>query len=335
MTTPVLNLVRPTKGWSAGGTLVQLDGGGFRMPTKQQPRMGITPEAPPSVRVLFDGKPATKVQVISSAIIRCITPYHPPTRERNGVQITNGVASVVVQNLDDDGNVIGTATLSDAYEFVRPELGTKNVRGAWVRVADAFVEHWKNIFSENVRFNPSVDYDADMGELSEFVEFADLPGIAITRVSFPDSAMEPEGGPVLQEVTAEVLLEKRPPMASDWLFTLILVSDNMGELLNLCEVVKTCFRDASKFRVQVDEDDPSLGEAEFSMVQTGPLSLSERIGTTDVVTAEVTAAIYRVLSLDLPGAPEEALPGMPQRPHQGTRAIAPRVQRISVGRTRK
>jgi hypothetical protein len=254
---------------------------------------------------------------------------------RDGVQIANGVVAVVVQNIDDDGNVISAATIEEAYEFVRPQLGTKEVRGAWVRISDAFVEHWKNIFSENVRFNPSVDYDADTGELSEFVEFAELPGLAITRVSFPDSVMEPEGGPALQEATAEVLLEKRPPMASDWMFTLILVSNNMGELLNVCEVVKTCFRDASKFRVQVDPDDPSQGEAEFSMVQTGPLSLSERIGTTDVVTAEVTAAIYRVLSIDLPGAPEEALPGMPQGPHQGTRAVAPRVQRISVSRARK
>lgn len=297
--------------------------------------MGITPEAPPSVRVLFDGVPATSVQVVSSAIIRCLTPPHPPTRVRDGVQIANGVVDVVVQNIDDDDNVIDTATIEEAYEFVRPELGTKEVRGAWVRIADAFVEHWKNIFSENVRFNPSVDYDADTGELSEFVEFAELPGMAITRVSFPDSSMEPEGGPVLQEATEGVLLEKRPPMASDWLFTVILVSNSMGELLNVCEVVKTCFRDASKFRVQVDPDDPSQGEAEFSMVQTGPLSLSERIGTTDVVTAEVTAAIFRVLSIDLPGAPEEALPGMPQRPHQGTRAVAPRVQRISVSRARK
>jgi hypothetical protein len=188
---------------------------------------------------------------------------------------------------------------------------------------------------ENVLFNPSTDYDPDTGDLTGFVGFAELPGIAISRVSFPDSSQEPEGGPMMQEATDDVLLEKRPPMASDWLFTLVIVSNNMGELLNCCEAVKTCFRDASKFRVQVDEENPSLGEAEFSMLQLAPMALSERIGTTDVVTAEVQAAIYRVLSLDLPGAPEEALPGMPQWPHQGTRAIAPRVQRISVGRTCK
>ncbi len=331
----VLNLVRPSKGWSAGGTLVQLDGNNFRMPTRQQPIMGVTPPPLPSVRILFDGIPATNVQVISSAIIRCTTPPHPPDRERNGAQITSGTVNVIVQNIDDDGNVLEEATLEDAYSFERPVLGGADVRGAWARVCDAFIEHWKNILLENVAFNPSVDYDQDTGDMTGFVEFATLPGIAITRVSFPDSDTEPEGGPVLQEAGDDVLLEKRPPMASDWMFTMIVVGNNMTELLNLCECVKTCFRDASKFRLPVDENDPSLGEAEFSMVQIAPLSLSERIGTTDVVTAEVPAAIYRVLSLDLPGAPEAALPGMPARPHQGTRAVAPRMQRLSLGRVRK
>lgn len=314
---------------------MQLDGNSFRMPTKQQPRMGVTPEPPPSVRVLFDGVPATNVQVVSSAIIRCTTPAHPPTREINGQLVTNGVVDVVVENIDDDGNVIGTATRADAYEFVRPELGTKQVRGAWARVAEACVEHWRNILVENVLWNPSVDYDEDTGDTLGFVGFAKLPGMAVTRVSFPDSQHEPEGGPTLREGTDEAWLEKRPPMASDWMFTLILVSDSMGELLNLCEAVKTCLRDASKFKVQIDADDPSLGDAEFSMVQIGPVALSERIGTTNVVTAEVQAAIFNVLSLDLPGAPERGLPGFPQGPHQGTRAVAPKMQRLSLGRTRK
>lgn len=331
----VLNLVRPSRGWSAGGTLVQLDGNEFRMPTKQLARMGITPESPPSVRVLFDGVPATNVQVVSSSIIRCVTPPHPPNRERNGVALTVGTVAVTVQNLDDDGNVIGSVVKAAAYSFERPSLGASQVRGAWVRVIDAFVEHWKNILFENIGFNPSVDYDQDTGDMTGFVGFAELPGLAITRVSFPDSESVPEGGPIVVEGTEDVSIEKRPPMASDFLFSLILVSNNMGELLNLCEVVKTCFRDASMFRVAVDANDSSLGEAEFSMVQLGPVALTERLGTTDIVTAEVPAAIYRVLSIDLPGAPEEALPHMPSHPHQGTRALAPRAQRISVSRTRR
>ncbi len=309
---------------------MQLDGNGFRMPVKQQPIGAPVPRPAASVRVLFDGIPSPHVEVISTAIIRCQTPAHPPDRERNGQVLTVGTVNVKAQNLDDDGNVIEEVEVVNAFTFARPVLGGANVSGAWARVSEAFIEHWRNILLENTHMNPSVDYDPDTGDMVGFVKFAELPGIAITRISFPDSDSEPEGGPALIEATEEVLLEKRPPMASDVQFTLIIVSNNQRELLNLCEAVKTCFRDASIFSVQVDPNDESRGYAEFSMVQIGALALTERLGNTDIMTAEVPGVIFRVLSLDLPGAPEEGLPGMPEMPHQGTRARVPRLDKLTV-----
>lgn len=338
-----MNLVRPSRGWSAGNTLVQIDGNNFRMPKKLGPApSGITPPPLPSVRVLFDGIPALAVEVISSAIIRCVTPRHPPTRKIDGVTISNGLVSVTVQNIDDAGTIIAgeSAVVAGAYTFERPVLGPREVHGTWKRSLDALLEHWRNVLMENVALNPSADYDGETGDMAGFIQMSELPGIAITRISFPDSQTEPDGSPLEMEAATALgtnTVVKRPPLASDIFFSLVLVSNSMGELANLAECVRTVFRDASIIRVPVDPTDLTLGYAELTMVQLAPLGISERLGTTDLVTAEAQGALMRVISTDLPGAPEAGLPGMPawSRYHQGTQAVVPQVEQITTSAVRR
>ncbi len=334
----VLNLVRPGRGWSAGRTLVQLDGGGFRMPPPaNRAASSPVPVHAPTVRVLFDGKPATDVQVISPTIIRCTTPPHPPDRVVNKVLTHRGTVDVVVQNLDDAGAPISgeVATATDGFQFVRPELGPKQVRGAWLRVIDAWLDHLRNVALENVCFSPSVDMDVDTGDVRGFLEMAELPGIAVTRVSFPDSSTSDDE---LHELEAdeESILLRRKPVTTDLLFTLVLVSNSLGELLNLSEVTRSIFVEAASFPVQVDPTDAAHGVADFQMVISSPLTISDRMGATNIVTAEVSGCIYRLTSLDVPGAPTEGLPGIPRWiPHQGTRALVRHAETISVARSAK
>lgn len=333
MAPPIVNLIRPARGWSAGGTFVQLDGNDFKMPAPPPRVAGVEVPVPaPTVEVLFDGIPATSVQMISTAILRCTTPKHHPDRTLDDGTTLSGTVDVTVRNLDADGVPIPgeSVTVTQAYQFTRPVLGAKNVRGAWLRVIDAFLEHWRDLVCESVAFIPATDYDSETGDVRGYVKMAALPGIAVTRVGFPDSATFPDSGG--DEIVADdqTILLRRQPVATDITFTLVLVSNNAGELINLSEVVAWVFNDSPTFQVQIDPNDPVHGVADFTFYLTSPLQISERVGNTNIVTTEVPGIILRVLSVDLPGAPEEGLPGVPKWiPHQGTKGLTRPAEKIT------
>ncbi len=338
MTTPTIELVRPSRGWTAGATLIEISGTGFRLPTRAVigPRTtGRTPAPPPSVQVLFDGRPSPRVWVISETILRCLTPRHPPTRrDEEGVVIVSGTVDVQVQNLDADGAVIAgeVATVAQAYSFVRPELDGE---GAWYIAAVALQEHLRDLIVENVGMNPGVEYDADTGDFANFVGLATLPGIAITKVAFPTSEEDAQDEGYVQAAgdPSGHLLQRRGPLINDITASLIFVSNNEREMLNLGEIQEHVFRHHAVFVSKpVDPDDASKGTVDLVLIATGPFGLSERIGNNDILTAERSFMVRQVLSTDLPGAPLEGLPESPAGlGHEGTRGITMPATNIRVG----
>ena len=309
MTTPTIELVRPSRGWTAGGTLIEISGTGFRLQARATPgprTTGRTPAPAPSVQVLFDGRPSPRVWVISGTILRCITPRHPPTRiDENGTTISDGTVDVQVQNLDDDGAVISgeLATVAQAYSFVRPELdGT----GAWYTAAAMLQEHLRDLVVENVGMNPSVEYDAETGDFTGFVKLASLPGIAITKVAFPtgdDDAQDQSYTQAAGDPSGH-LLQRRGALVNDLTASLVVVTNNEREMLNLGEILAHVLKHHPIFSsTLVDLSDPAKGTVDLVLFATGPFALSERLGNNDLITAELPIVVKQVLSDDLPGAP--------------------------------
>ncbi len=280
---------------------------------------------PPSVQVLFDGIPSPRVYVISATILRCVTPRHPPTRrDEEGIEISSGRADVQVQNLDDDGAVIAgeLAVVAQAYHFVRPEL---DGAGAWYTASCALQEHLRDLVVENVGMNPGVEYDADTGDFANFVGLATLPGIAITKVAFPTSEDDAQDQSYTQAAgdPSGHLLVRRGPLVNDITASLVIVTNNEREMLNLGEILGHVLKHHSVFSsTLVDLSDAAKGTVDLVLFATGPFALSERLGNNDMLTAELPIVVKQVLSDDLPGAPLEGLPESPiGQGHEGTKGI--------------
>lgn len=337
MATPTIELVRPGRGWSGGNTLVEITGRNFQVPEQGERRASAPVPAPPAtMAVLFDGKAATAVQVVSPTLLRCLTPRHPPTRvDARGEQISVGLVDVVLHNLDADGVLIfgEEVTATDAFEFCRPELGTVETAGIWLRVFQAVVEHFRDLLLENVAALPSVDYDADTGDFRGFVQLATLPGIALTSVRWPGSnEAERE---VVTEISEGRFIVQKPAIVRDLSFKLVVVSNVVGELLNLCEALSHVLATCSTIEVENDAGAPDP-IVSFQMQAAGDLSVNERLGSTDVLTAEVEVTVLRITSQDVPGAPTEGLPGAPAYlGHEGTRGVTMGVEHFTVGAARK
>ena len=339
MATPTIELVRPALGWTGGNTLVEITGRDFQTPPPGDRHAGAPVPAPaPTVVVLFDGRPATEVQVVSPTLLRCLTPRHPPSRKNGKGEITsNGIVPVTVQNVDAAAAMIAgeTVTLDEAFEYRRPELGTVETLGLWRRVWAATIEHFRDLLLENVAALPSVDYDAETGDFRGYVELATLPGIALTSVRFPQSnEAEAETLNPVKLPDGRWLLQK-PPVVRDLSFKMVVVSNSQGELLNICEALAHVLATCPLIEVANDPGAPDP-VIKFQLMQTVDLAVNERLGGTDVLTAECEATVLRLTSQDVPGAPTAALPGTPgYYGHEGTRGITRGVQTITVGGSRK
>lgn len=331
-----LESVTPARGHTGGHTLVQIDGHGFRVRTPVAPS-GPSLPPPPTVRVLFDGIPALAVEVVSEHVLRAVTPRHPPDRVVDGQQVAVGTVDVQVLNLDDAGAPIAgeAGELAAAYTYVRPELA--GYMGSWTRTLIAFKEMLQELLLENVRVNPSVDYDPDTLEAAGFVELAEGPGIALMNIAFPPSAEEKGHEPEMVDGLGGYVLIRRPSLRTDIVGTIVLVGNNQEELINLGEACTHIFRDFGLFEVLKDPDDATHGAHRYrAILATAGFVLSQRFGQSAVQTMEATFGIREVQSTDLPGAPLEGLPMSPKwLGHYGTVGVTRHAARIGVTPTRK
>lgn len=352
MTAPLVASVTPARGHTGGRTLVQIFGAGFRMPPPYVPNGRAQATPPPPVRVLFGGVPCPAVQVVSDSILRVLTPLHWPDRWSyvypNGVrlpapppasltgeaadptppagatyeQTSFGLVDVVVENIDATGAVIPgeVAELAAAYRYVRPEIGP--YRGVWARVLTAFMEMLQLLLIDNVALNPSIDYDADTGDAVRFVELAQLPGIALTEVSFPKADEAPNED---QEVPVadDFVLIRKAPKVNDVSLTIVIVSNSQGEVINLSEQLNHVLEDWGALLLDRDPTNPAHGQIEVQIqVPQQGIGLSDRFGTGEIVSSQINVLLRNVVSTDLPGAPLEGLPQTESwMPHAATIGI--------------
>ena len=336
MAVPTLSSITPTTGLSGGRPLVQLAGSGFRLPSPPNPtapRASAYPKPPPSVLVTFDGIAATRVQVVSETLLRCLAPKHSPARLRgpDGNPVS-GTADVVVQNLDDDGAPIAgeTATLPAAFTFVRPRLDRP---GTWIRALEGLAEALRQDLLENVVVNPPIDYNDD--PTAQQIKFSELPGLGIFSIAFVDSERMNEARP--QRYAAGGVVEiRRAPLVRDMRADVVLVSNKIMELVNLMEAIEHAFRDGLRVVIDREYDDPGQGQITCACTFATPLSIGTRIGVSDVMTAEGTIVVHEILSSDMPGAPQAGLPETPPgEPHAATREITRRMEKFDAGGTKK
>jgi hypothetical protein len=202
----------------------------------------------PSVEVLFGTVRGEDVRVLTSSLLHVLSPIHDP-----------GVVDVTVRNVDQDGNLIGaeTVTQAAAFTFGRPQLVTTPQGGGGTlqetdltRCVRTVIEELSRQIIDNVRVTTNVDFGDGV---VDGAVLAALPGIVLI-------------GPVLRENrffstnkrrsvptgTPGSYNELRPPYTVDLVFTIVGVDDTTMTELNLQHEVTSFFQRNKTLRMLRD-----------------------------------------------------------------------------------
>lgn len=360
MTTPTITSVTPSSGWSAGKTLVEIRGSGFRLPTPfdyNQP--GIAPVPPPTVRVLFDDLEAKDVQVASNGLIRCLTPMHwptrwyyefgngrrepapPPSTESNppdGATLVTvpGTVNVTVININDSGVPIAgeSAVAEKAYEFTRPRLDQK---GTWDRAVTKLRNLLRIAILDNVTDEADLDYDVDLGDVSGLTSIAKAPAIAITQKVFSDSDDPMEQGVTEEAGADEFVIRRRAPIYTDFSCRLLLISEDIVELRAMAQLVRDLFLHTNEFLLEKDPNNPSFGSYKVTlMLDRQGIQETGRIGRTNLLMASAVVGLMGIpsewdVNVTNPGLPYDAAVG---KPHEGVLGITRVARTHNIARTK-
>lgn len=316
MAVPTITSVTPAAGHTGGKTLCEIEGTGFRMPVPLPAVNGIVPESAPSLAVLFGDKPARQVVVVSPVLAYAQSPIHDPTDA--GVTLT-------VQNLDADGVAIGgeIATLPGAFRFQRPNLASADDSDL-IRVIRAFVDELTRQVTPNVTWPQNTDYDEDTGDLLSQTETPKLPALIVAATDLEENDFYAVRDP--QETAnpddPDGFVTREPPVTVDVVFTVVGVSDNAAELLNLSAATKRFFRKNPRISMARDADDATKGEVDYELsVEDAPnVKISVGASRSNIRSFAMTA---RIVGFDI-----EAMHDVqPRGPGGGDEAT------IGIGRT--
>jgi len=251
MPVPTITTITPAVGPTSGDNVVRIIGTNFQLPPPVPPA-GPTPVVPPSVRVLFGGESALKVEVDSSTLLRvCVPPYRGPAVDGALLPVT-----IVVENIDANGVLIPTETVTatDAYTYERPVLHSTSARPSEgpapaTLVAAALVNALRRQVLANTVLTTHVDYSED-GNME--VQVSKLPVLILQgpNVSRDLEYWHNESKTVLNpDGTFNVL---RPPYVERHAYTIVGVSDNEQESLNMQNALMRMFNVAKYLGVDLD-----------------------------------------------------------------------------------
>lgn len=259
----------PVEGNTAGGSLVEIYGGGFRLPVPE----AFKEESFPTVRVEFQDSESPVVQVIRSNLLRVITPPSPlafnPTRAGDGLQIGyQGYASVTVTNLDDLGEPIPgeTVTVPDAYTYVLPRPGDVSNPNVSVQVTNSFIEGWRRAVCSNVLTHQSVFFQNDPRDIeARDIGRPELPAIILVG---PRTAQDRLHEPAGQGVATTDQLDINPqesglsgvsryPNVTSYAWDVLGLAPDRYSLLNLMDIASDYVRRTPRISVPRVFDDPS------------------------------------------------------------------------------
>jgi hypothetical protein len=254
--------------------------------------------------VLFGGVAAENVEVVSGVLAYCVTPEGDP----------DGLKVVVVQNLDAAGDpVVGeTASLADAYTFVRPDI---NVESELARVVRALILWLKRVAPRagsketTVAFTTSVDYAEDgTGDVLNYAANVRAPALILANLDVPEDRKRPAPEPVRVTLPGGRFAERRPPLICDVNMTLVGVVDGPGApilVLNFMQVVRMAFQKKNVLRVDRDADDSSAGYVEYDLYFSfaAGVAVSHAGENADVESFAGQVRVEGVMLEDAPGLP--------------------------------
>lgn len=163
-----------------------------------------------------------------------------------------------LEPLDEEGILV-----PGAYTFVRPDLGVESYIATAIR---ALLRGLKREVLSNVSFATHTDYDANTGDRVNTTFLAELPALVLTNLRLPENRDEARNvSEELEGATVERFVVRAPDDVVDVRFTLVGVTDDTVELLNLLAATKRYFDKHGELRVTRSDGCVLLHDLDFEV----------------------------------------------------------------------
>lgn len=209
----------------------------------------------------FGGKAATRIAVVSSTLLWCLTP----------VGAALGACNVVVSNLNSAGTVITgeTGTLTNGYTY---ELKKLVVESDLERVEQALVAAFAAQVCPNAMFTVDTDYDSDTLDGLNIPDVTKAPAVALVGPDLVDDQIFGVGVPtataVLDGAGAVAYYENRvPPVSVALQYQVVVVSKTRGTMLRMLADARAFTRRMPYLEVAKNPSNANAGVAQF-LLQT-------------------------------------------------------------------
>jgi hypothetical protein len=293
---PTIATVSPARGFTGGHGLVEITGTGFRTwtipPATGRPTGGA---AHPTVRVRFNTTPATDVMVISAT--RLLVRPPPSPLPSTTAPYSEGTVAIEVTNLDDNGAPIAgeTVTSATAYRFQRVQLATESDLS---RVCRALIRLFRTQVIANVSMSAHTDYDPTVGDELNRVGLAELPGLALLGPEISRNRIYSIHGLQTVPLSNGVSALRRSPYTVDLVFSVVGVTEQNQQALNLMALVLNFFNTNHVVTIAADPADPSRGDVSYEIAPM-PEGEPRMDASPDNSNLRIFTAKFRVIGFDI------------------------------------
>lgn len=324
----------PTAGHTGGKTLVLITGTGFAVASTPPPNAnGFTPAPPPAVWVWFGGVPALSVAVLSDTELYATTPALAPTADETGRGTLPTVVDVVVANLDAFGAPILSelATAASAYSFVLPNLTDPEQESDLARLIRTWLTLLRAQVTPNVSWPKNTDFDQDTGDLLSVTDLPALPGLVVSSVTVRENDFYARRDPYYVDNGDGSFTQKAPPDTVDLVFSIVGVSNNPVELLNLAAAFKRFLRKNPYVTMARDPSGVVPGSVKYDLEwhEGRDLPVTSLANANNLSHFVYDVAILGFDIEDMPGLPLGG-PSDTGRAHEATQGISYEAETITV-----
>ena len=327
-----LTSISPSAGHTGGRTFVEIAGTGFVVPPTPDPdpTTGLTPLPPPTVAVFFGTVPALMVSVASTTLLYAVTPAIAPTPDAAGIARLPTVVPVTVMPLDGSGNPVPAeaATLAAAYTFQLPDLTQES---DLTRLVRTWIELVQNQVVPYVSWPKQTDFDQNTGDFTSIVDLPRLPGLVIADASLRANPFYARRAPYQIDNGDGTYTTKAPPDTVDLVFSIVGVSNDPTELLNLAAAFKRFLHKNPALVIARDPTQPALGtvQYEISWSEGTELKVTALANASNLAHFAYDVAIIGFDIEDMPGLPTGG-PGDTSRQHEATIGLTSEAETITI-----
>jgi len=327
-----ISSVSPTAGHTGGKTIVEIDGTGFVVPATPPPApvTGLTPVAPPSMAVFFGNVPALMVSVVNATTILAVAPPTAPTADSNGIPQLATTVAISVMPLDGSGNPIPGqgATLAAAYTFQLPDL---TIESDLTRVIRTWIGLVRAQVTPNFSWPKSTDFDQATGDFLSLVDLPRLPGLVIADATLRTNDFYSLRAPVDVDNGDGTFTTKAPPDTVDIVMTIVGVTNDPTELLNLTAAFKRFLHKNPSLVMVRDPSNLALGSVQYELAwwEGKEVKVTSAANANNLSHFAYDVAIVGFDIEDMPGLPAGG-PGDTSRAHEATVDLTSEAETINV-----